>query len=46
MVTRYLRWFVAPDARVRYLALYDLHKKEGRPQAAFLAQVGRTMAAL
>jgi putative NADPH-quinone reductase len=43
MVTRYLRWFVAPDAAVRYLPLYGLHKKEGSVQQAFVARVGREM---
>ena len=46
MVTRYLRWFVAPDARVRYMALYGLHKKEGSVQAGFASAVAREMNSL
>lgn len=33
LVTRYLRWFIAPRAKVRYLGLYDLHRDESRLQA-------------
>lgn len=39
MVTRYLRWFAARDARVDYLALYDIHRTEGRPHTAFVDKV-------
>jgi putative NADPH-quinone reductase len=46
MVTRYLRWFVARDARVRYLALYDLHRDEGRRQDPFVARVAAAMETL
>ncbi len=46
MVTRYLRWFVAADARVRYMPLYGLHKKEGSVQAAFVESVAREMSSL
>jgi putative NADPH-quinone reductase len=33
LVTRYLRWFIAPRAEVRYLGLYNLHRSEIRLQA-------------
>jgi putative NADPH-quinone reductase len=46
LVTRYLRWFIAPRARVDYLALYDLHRDAGRRQADFVARVAATMDAL
>ncbi len=39
MVTRYLRWFVARDAEVRYLALYGIHKALDRRHDAFLARI-------
>jgi hypothetical protein len=39
LVTRYMRWFVAPRAPVEYLALYDLHRDPGRRQQAFIARV-------
>jgi len=46
LVTRYLRWFVAPDASVRYMPLYGLHKKEGSVQQAFVERVAGVMDAL
>ncbi len=46
MVTRYLRWFIAPRARLRYMPLYDLHKKEGSVQSAFVDAVAREMDAI
>jgi putative NADPH-quinone reductase len=39
MVTRYLRWFVARDAEVRYLALYGIHKALDRRHDAFIARI-------
>lgn len=46
LVTRYLRWFIAPGARVDYLALYDLHRDPDRRQGRFIDRVGATMDAL
>jgi putative NADPH-quinone reductase len=46
LVTRYLRWFVARDAVVKYLPLYDLHRDPGRRQESFLARVARAMEAI
>jgi NAD(P)H dehydrogenase (quinone) len=46
MVTRYLRWFVAKNAVVKYLPLYDLHRDEGRRQNVFVERVGRAMEAI
>ena len=43
MVTRYLRWFIAPGGSVRYMPLYGLHKKEGSVHQAFVASVARAM---
>ncbi|MBV8851077.1 MAG: NAD(P)H-dependent oxidoreductase [Methylobacteriaceae bacterium] len=43
LVTRYLRWFVSRDARVRYLALYDLHRNEGRMHHRFIERVAASM---
>ena len=39
IVTRYLSWFVAPGARVRYLALYHMNTADERRRAAFLDRV-------
>lgn len=39
MVTRYLRWFVARDAEVRYLALYGIHAGLERRHDDFVARV-------
>lgn len=39
MVTRYLRWFVARDAEVRYLALYGIHRALERRHDAFVARI-------
>lgn len=46
VVTRYLRWFVARDARVRYLALYHLNTADERRRAAFLDRVRGELARL
>lgn len=43
IVKRYLRWFVARDARVEYHALYGIYESEGRSQQAFVARVGAAM---
>jgi putative NADPH-quinone reductase len=44
IVTRYLRWFAAPGARVGYHALYHLNTADAARRAAFLERVGRAMA--
>ncbi|NNM71476.1 NAD(P)H-dependent oxidoreductase [Enterovirga aerilata] len=44
LVTRYLRWFIARGAPVRYLGLYDLHRSEARLRTfrdRVLAEMGR-----
>ena len=46
MFTRYMPWFLAKDARVRYLGLYGLHKPDDRRIARFLDRVDRRMARL
>jgi hypothetical protein len=46
IVTRYLRWFVARDARVRYLALYGMNTADAARRAAFLARVRDELARL
>ncbi|MCL6609586.1 MAG: NAD(P)H-dependent oxidoreductase [Geminicoccaceae bacterium] len=46
IVTRYLRWFVAPGARVRYLALYHMNTADERRRAAFLDRVREELARL
>ena len=43
LVTRYLRWFVAPGAAVGYHALYDLNTASDAARAAFLERVGMRM---
>jgi putative NADPH-quinone reductase len=45
LVTRYLRWFVAGDARVRYHALYHMNVAGHADRRAFLDRVTRAMAA-
>jgi NAD(P)H dehydrogenase (quinone) len=44
-VTRYLRWFCHPRARVEYLAHYHMNASSPASRAAFLARVERRMAA-
>ena len=44
MVTRYLRWFVARDAEVRYLALYGIHRALERRHDAFVARIRGALA--
>jgi NAD(P)H dehydrogenase (quinone) len=46
MVTRYLRWFVARSARVRYLALYHMNVATEAHRKAFLARVVRELSAV
>lgn len=43
IVKRYLRWFVASDARVEYHALYGIHESEGRSHQRFVDRVGAVM---
>lgn len=43
VATRYLRWFIAPRARVRYLALYHLNVATLEQRRGFIARVGREM---
>lgn len=44
MMTRYIRWFVAKNARIRYLGFYDLHKPDRARCEKFLKRVNRAMA--
>ena len=46
VVTRYLRWFVARRARVRYLALYGMNTADAVRRAAFLDRVRDELARL
>jgi|tagenome__1003787_1003787.scaffolds.fasta_scaffold20914652_2 NAD(P)H dehydrogenase (quinone) len=39
MITRYLRWFIAPDAAVSYVPLYGLHRSAKEDQSAFIQRV-------
>lgn len=43
LVTRYLRWFVARSAPVRYLALYHMNVAGDAERAAFLRRVETAM---
>lgn len=45
LVTRYVRWFVRPRARVAYHALYHLNVAGQPARAAFVDRVERRMAA-
>jgi putative NADPH-quinone reductase len=46
MITRYLRWFVARGARIRYLALYHMNIATDAQRKAFLARVQAELVAL
>lgn len=46
MVTRYLRWFVARSARIRYFALYHLNIASEAQRARFIAKIGKQMGRL
>ena len=46
LVTRYLRWFVARDARVGYHTLYHLNVATAAQRAAYLDRVERAMRSL
>ena len=39
MITRYLRWFVATDARIRYLALYHMNIATDAQRKSFITRV-------
>jgi NAD(P)H dehydrogenase (quinone) len=39
MITRYLRWFVATDARIRYLALYHMNIATEAQRKSFITRV-------
>ncbi|MEO7404461.1 MAG: NAD(P)H-dependent oxidoreductase [Burkholderiales bacterium] len=43
LVKRYLRWFVAPAAPVRYVPLYGIHQTTGTRYDEFIERVGREM---
>ena len=44
MFTRYMPWFLARGARVRYLGLYNLHRPSPARIERFLSRVDREMA--
>tara|TARA_E500000331_G_scaffold141042_1_gene137781 strand:- start:152 stop:736 length:585 start_codon:yes stop_codon:yes gene_type:complete len=44
MMTRYIRWFVSKNARIRYLAFYNLHKPARPRSEKFLKKVAKAMA--
>ena len=46
LVTRYLRWFVARDARVRYAALYHMNVAAEVRRERLLGRVERVMRGL
>lgn len=46
LVTRYLRWFTAPNVAVGYHALYHLNVADAAARARFLERVERAMAGL
>lgn len=43
MMTRYIRWFVSRNARIRYLGFYDLHKPGRARSEKFLKRVAKAM---
>jgi putative NADPH-quinone reductase len=43
MITRYLRWFVAPGARIRYLALYHMNIASEGQRKSFITRVSREL---
>jgi NAD(P)H dehydrogenase (quinone) len=43
LLTRYVRWFVAPGAPVAYHALYHLNAATDARRRSFIARVGRRM---
>ena len=45
LVTRYLRWFARPGAKVAYHAIYHLNTAGAARRTAFLGRVERAMAA-
>lgn len=44
LVTRYLRWFVAKDAELAYVALYHMNVASEARRSAFLDRVARRLA--
>ncbi|CAN1563131.1 MdaB Putative NADPH-quinone reductase (modulator of drug activity B) [Rhabdaerophilaceae bacterium] len=46
IITRYLRWFVARSARIRYLALYHMNVATEEQRKAFLARVQSELSSL
>lgn len=46
MITRYLRWFVARDARIRYLALYHMNIATEARRKDFIARVSTELSTL
>jgi NAD(P)H dehydrogenase (quinone) len=43
LITRYVRWFVAPRAPIRYHALYHMNVASNTDRQAFLRRVGQRM---
>jgi putative NADPH-quinone reductase len=46
MITRYLRWFVARGARIRYLAIYHMNVADEAKRKGFIAKVAAELGAL
>jgi putative NADPH-quinone reductase len=46
MMTRYIRWFVSENAKIRYLGFYNLHKPDRRKNEKFIRKVKNTIAGL
>jgi hypothetical protein len=43
MMTRYIRWFVSKNAKIRYLGLYNPYKPNRGKTEKFISTVARTM---
>lgn len=46
MMTRYIKWFISKDAKIRYLGLYNLHKPNDRKNQRFLRKIRRVISKL
>lgn len=46
MITRYLRWFVAKDARIRYLALYHMNIATDAQRKGFITRVSAELSTI
>ena len=46
MITRYLRWFVAKNARIRYLALYHMNIATEAQRKGFIARISAELSTI